>query len=105
MAAMHCWRELAPNTIWRPLLNQPRAALLAYAQANTLHWIDDPSNAEHGPDRNFLRHRVLPLLRQRWPQASAALARSAELLSEDAKCLRAEAAARDRKSTRLNSSH
>src|SRR3546814_923513 len=79
MAAMNRWRELAPNTIWRPLLNQPRAALLAYAQANALHWIDDPSNAEHGPDRNFLRHRVLPLLRQRWPQASAALARSAEL--------------------------
>jgi len=65
--------------------------LLAYAQSNALRWIDDPSNAEHGPDRNFLRHQVLPLLQQRWPQASAALARSAELLSEDAQCLRAEA--------------
>jgi len=91
LAAMNQWRELAPNTIWRPLLNQPRAALLAYAQSNALRWIDDPSNAEHGPDRNFLRHQVLPLLQQRWPQASAALARSAELLSEDAQCLRAEA--------------
>lgn len=94
MAAMSRQRELAANTIWRPLLNQPRATLLAYAQANALHWIDDPSNAEHGPDRNFLRHQVLPLLRQRWPQASAALARSAELLGADAQCLRAEAAAR-----------
>lgn len=94
LAAMQQWRELAPNTIWRPLLKQPRAALLTYAQANALHWIDDPSNAEHGPDRNFLRHQVLPLLRQRWPQAGAALARSAELLSEDAQSLRSEAAVR-----------
>ena len=94
LAAMQQWRELAPNTIWRPLLDQPRTALLAYAQANTLHWIDDPSNAEHGPDRNFLRHRVLPLLRERWPQAGAALARSAELLAEDAQSLRSEAAVR-----------
>lgn len=94
MAAMNRQRDLAANTLWRPLLDQPRAALLAYAQANALHWIDDPSNAGHGPDRNFLRHQVLPLLRQRWPQASAALARSAALLSEDAQCLRAEAAAR-----------
>lgn len=94
MAAMRPWRELAPNTVWRPLLNQPRAALLAYAQAHTLRWIEDPSNAEHGPDRNFLRHQVLPLLRQRWPQANAALARSAELLAEDAQCLHSEATAR-----------
>jgi tRNA(Ile)-lysidine synthase len=94
LAAMQQWRGLAPNSIWRPLLKQPRAALLAYAQANALHWIDDPSNAVHGPDRNFLRHQVLPLLRQRWPQAGAALARSAELLAEDAQSLRSEAAAR-----------
>ncbi len=93
LAAMNQWRVPCGNAIWRPLLNQPRAALLAYAQANALHWIEDPSNAEHGPDRNFLRHRVLPLLRERWPQAGAALARSAELLAEDAQSLRNAAAA------------
>src|SRR3546814_8221639 len=42
----------------------------------------DPSNEDTAHDRNFLRHRVLPLLRERWPAANAALARSAALASE-----------------------
>jgi tRNA(Ile)-lysidine synthase len=44
-----------------------------------LRWIEDPSNDDIALDRNFLRHRVLPLLRERWPHADAAFARSAAL--------------------------
>lgn len=91
LAAMREWRAFASGWLWRPLLERPRAELLAYAGRHGLNWIEDPSNAEHGPDRNFLRHRVLPDLRQRWPGAQAALARSAALLAEDAELLGAEA--------------
>lgn len=79
LAAMREWRECGRGRLWRPLLALPRAALEAYAQRHGLRWIDDPSNAEDRYDRNFLRQRVLPLLRERWPQAPAALAQSARL--------------------------
>ncbi|MFP5374188.1 MAG: tRNA lysidine(34) synthetase TilS, partial [Gammaproteobacteria bacterium] len=45
-------------------------------------WIEDPANEDPDLDRNFLRHRVLPLLRERWPQADAALARGAGLCAQ-----------------------
>jgi len=79
LAAMRRWRTFGPGRIWRPLLEVDRDALLAYAQAHWLAWIDDPSNADTAFDRNFLRQRVMPLLRERWPHASDALARSAAL--------------------------
>ena len=51
--------------VWRPLLACNRHTLAEYAQAQSLVWIDDDSNADTGFDRNFLRHRILPLLEQR----------------------------------------
>ena len=77
LAAMRRWRAFGPGRLWRPLLDVAREDLLAYAQAHGLEWIDDPSNADVAFDRNFLRQRVLPLLRERWPHATDALARSA----------------------------
>ena len=82
LAAMRPLRPFAAGMLWRPLLGTPRAALLAWARAQGLHWIEDPSNADTGLDRNFLRHRLLPLLRERWPQAEAAFARSAGLCAD-----------------------
>ena len=79
LGAMREWRRFEPGWLWRPLLGHARARLLAYAQAHGLRWIEDPSNADTRLDRNFLRQRVLPLLRERWPQADAVLSRSAAL--------------------------
>ncbi len=82
LAAMQPLRGFAQRMLWRPLLALPRSDLQAYAQRHGLRWIEDPSNADPGFDRNFLRLQVLPLLRQRWPHADAALARSAQLCGE-----------------------
>lgn len=90
LAAMRAWRPFAHGWHWRPLLRTPRSALLAYAQRHGLDWIEDPSNADTDFDRNFLRQRVLPLLRERWPQADAAFARSAELNAEASDLLSGE---------------
>ena len=79
LAAMRPWREYERGWLWRPLLDVPRDDLLAYAQHHALRWIDDPSNADSGFDRNFLRNRVMPLLRERWSHASDNFARSAGL--------------------------
>lgn len=87
LAAMQAWRTFHAGWHWRPLLDIARSDLLAYAQANALLWIEDPSNTDEDFDRNFLRHRVLPLLRQHWPQAETMLARSATLAGESARLL------------------
>jgi tRNA(Ile)-lysidine synthase len=87
LAAMPAWRALGRGWLWRPLLDVPRDALLAYAREHDLQWIDDASNADTAMDRNFLRHRVLPLLRERWPGADAAFARSAGLCGDAAAML------------------
>lgn len=84
LAAIRPWRRFVHGWHWRPLLEVSRKTLLAYAQAHGLAWIDDPSNDDTRHDRNFLRHRVFPLLRQRWPQAETAFARSASLMAEAA---------------------
>src|SRR5690606_6015551 len=59
----------AADWLWRPLLDVPSAALRAHARAHGLRWNQDPANDDDVHDRNFLRHRVLPLLRERWPGA------------------------------------
>jgi tRNA(Ile)-lysidine synthase len=82
LAAMRPWRRFGRGWLWRPLLDLPRAQLLAYAREHDLRWIEDPGNVDNGFDRNFLRHRVMPLLRERWPHVDAAFARSAALSGE-----------------------
>ena len=70
-------RAFAHGYLWRPLLDLPRSALRSYAQEHELSWIEDSSNADTRLRRNFLRHQILPQLGERWPEASAALAHSA----------------------------
>lgn len=82
LASMRPWRAFATGWMWRPLLDTPRAALRAHADHHGLRWIEDPSNADPGFDRNFLRLQVMPLLRERWPHADAALARASQLSAE-----------------------
>lgn len=82
LAAMPARRPLAGGHLVRPLLDASRAELEVYAQEHQLKWIEDPSNADPRFSRNYLRHRVLPVLAERWPQALSSLARSADHLSE-----------------------
>ena len=87
LAAMRPWRAFGSGWLWRPLLALPRTALIEYATTRGLHWIDDPGNADGGPDRNYLRLQVMPLLRARWPHADAMFARSAGLAAQAAQLL------------------
>ena len=90
LGAMRALRPFADGLLWRPLLDVSRSALETHARAHGLDWIDDPANASLAHDRNFLRHRILPLLRERWPHADAALARAAALNAEAADLLAEE---------------
>ena len=69
-------------TLWRPLLNQSRKALEAYAKEHKLKWIEDPSNQNAKYRRNAIRKTIIPALEKIQPEAIANLARSATLLGE-----------------------
>ncbi len=79
--------RFGPGWHVRPMLDFPRAALSAYASGAGLSALTDLSNQDHRFDRNFLRHRVLPVLTSRWPGAGASLSRSAHHCAEAAALL------------------
>ena len=69
-------------TVWRPLLEQSRAELEAYAKRQRLQWVEDPSNQNTRYRRNAVRKTILPALSKIQPGAIANLARSAQLLAQ-----------------------
>ena len=82
LSSMAAISSCGQNELLRPLLGMSRAELADYAQRRQLAWIEDDSNQDLRFDRNFLRLRILPLLKQRWPHFSRAAARSAQLCAE-----------------------
>jgi tRNA(Ile)-lysidine synthase len=89
LAAMPARAPFARGLLLRPLLAMPRAALEAWAHGRHLEWVEDDSNRELHLDRNYLRAQVLPLLRARWPAASATVARAARHLGAAQRLLEA----------------
>lgn len=66
----------------RPLLNLPRTALMTYAQANGLDWIEDESNGDDRYTRNYLRLNVFPILKERFPRLTEQLSTAARRFAE-----------------------
>lgn len=67
---------------YRPLLAITQQQILEYAQQHNLQWCEDESNQNTDFERNFLRHDVLPVLQNRWPELARSVARSASLCAE-----------------------
>lgn len=62
----------------RPLLDVPREEILAYAERHGLQWVEDESNTDESLTRNFVRHRLGPLIATRFPGWKRALGRAAQ---------------------------
>ncbi|MBA5763368.1 tRNA lysidine(34) synthetase TilS [Vibrio sp. 404] len=69
-------------TLIRPLLDVAREQIEQYAQVKALEWVEDESNQDTRFDRNFIRHQVTPVLKQRWPHIHSAVQRTSELCAE-----------------------
>ncbi len=82
IAAMPALAPFARGLLARPLLSRSRAELEQWVQQQKLTWIEDDSNADESLDRNYLRLRVLPLIRDRWPGSATAVSRSARHAAE-----------------------
>ncbi|SIS45909.1 tRNA lysidine(34) synthetase TilS [Neptunomonas antarctica] len=80
-------RSIGAAEIVRPLLTISRHSLEAWARDEQLSWIEDPSNQHEVYDRNFLRLKVLPVLKQRWPGVIARMSSTSRLLDEEQRLL------------------
>lgn len=87
LSGMQSLRPFAAGWLARPMLDVSRKEIEAYAAANAVEFIDDPSNADTAHDRNFLRHEVIPLLESRWQGGSERIRRSARLANEASELL------------------
>lgn len=68
--------------LWRPLLESSRGDLLDYVNKNQLKFLEDPSNSSLDPQRNWVRHELIPFLDARQEGMSATLGRSLQHLVE-----------------------
>lgn len=82
LQAMPASRPLGRGLLVRPLLAVSRLQLESWAAQQGLDWVEDPTNAEDNYDRNFLRLRILPLLRKRWQGLDTVLQRTAEHMDQ-----------------------
>ncbi len=57
----------------RPMLGLPQSLLAEVAREQAIPFHEDSTNADDGPTRNFLRLRVFPLLRERFPRVRESL--------------------------------
>lgn len=71
----------------RPLLNCTRQEILDYAAEHSLRWINDESNVDASYPRNYLRHRIFPLIDEKFPAYRETLARSAQNFAEASELL------------------
>ena len=80
MAHIQPWK--GNRRLCRPLLSVSKEDILDYAQQQDLTWIEDDTNYDTRIERNFLRHKVVPLLEERWPQFGQSVLRAAKLCAE-----------------------
>jgi len=76
------------GNILRPLLNVSKDEILGYAREKKLDWVVDTSNQETYFDRNFLRMKVIPTLKERWPAFSSSVSRLSDISTQTSTLLK-----------------
>lgn len=74
-------RKWGKGELHRPFRDLWRSDILAFAKHHRLEWVEDESNRDESFDRNFLRERLMPVLRSRWPGSPATIARASRHLA------------------------
>jgi len=83
--------RMSDANLIRPLLNFERTEIVEYAEANHLAWHEDETNDDTRFKRNYLRHKVFPLLSEVNPSWLEAIFRTTHLQREIDDYLKSEA--------------
>jgi len=73
--------------IFRPMLEVSKASVMDYAKEHQLKWVEDSSNQDTHFDRNFLRKKIIPQFRERWPSIASSVSRLSQLSAQNIKIL------------------
>lgn len=87
LAGMPEVKKFSYSSLLRPLLSFTRKELNDYARENCLCWVEDESNENIGIERNFVRHKLLPIVTAKWPGSIATLGRAAKFCAEASELL------------------
>jgi tRNA(Ile)-lysidine synthase len=82
LMGMPAIRPLGPGYLWRPLLEQPAAALQQVVREAGYFGVSDPSNADVRLQRGYFRRELMPRLRERFPGFETAMQRSVRHLRQ-----------------------
>ncbi|OGT21840.1 MAG: tRNA lysidine(34) synthetase TilS [Gammaproteobacteria bacterium RIFCSPHIGHO2_02_FULL_42_13] len=77
LAAMPQIMPFSRGYLVRPLISISKQEILDYAKEHQLRWVEDSTNLDEQFTRNFLRARIMPLLKSRWPNVPETIARVA----------------------------
>lgn len=91
LAAMSERAERGDLLLWRPLLNVSPETIRAALTEKGIPWVEDETNARDDYQRNYVRHRVLPAIAARFPQAEEAMGRTARIFADEDDYFRSEA--------------
>lgn len=75
-------KSIARALLIRPMLRCKRETLLDYAKQHKLEWFEDPSNSSVQFNRNYIRHKVTPVIKQRWPNYQDSIATVCDIQDE-----------------------
>ena len=67
----------------RPMLGTAQTAIMAYLGSNEIPYVEDETNHDNEYNRNYIRNKIMPLIRYRWPSADKALANFGNNCRED----------------------
>lgn len=89
MTGMHVLSIHSKYQVFRPMLQTPKLAIENYVKTHDLRYVNDPSNQDIAYRRNFIRNKMLPIIKSYNPDAlqqicltSDHLKQSLNLLSE-----------------------
>lgn len=71
--------KVVNNGIVRPLLNVSKEEILEYIKANNITYVEDETNSDTLYTRNFIRHKVLPLIKEKYPKVEDSICRLATI--------------------------
>lgn len=83
-------RPFYQATLMRPLLEVEKTELERYAKEEEVHFINDESNLDNNFRRNFLRNKLLPAIKEKWPNVEKSIIKTRKNLQEATQLLESE---------------
>lgn len=73
------------NMFIRPMLTTSKTEINAYIEKNDIPYVEDETNQQNEYARNYIRNMIMPLIRNKWPNADNAICNFGKICGQDDK--------------------